>query len=191
MSLQGVLGRQALLVVGQGAPRAVAPGQTHQGVKLISTQGDSAVVEVDGQRHTLRLGATPVSVTRGGDVSNGTQVSLTADARGHFFGTGYIGQRPVRFMVDTGASAVALGQAEADRLRLNYRQGQQVRVRTANGEAVGWQLRLDSVRLGDVTVYGVEAVVLPTAMPVALLGNSFLNRFSMQRDGSRMTLTRR
>lgn len=190
VALQGMLGSKALLMVDGGAPRAVAPGETHQGVKVLSTRGDQAVVLVDGQRVTLRVGESPASVggaaPRGGD-----RIALTADARGHFFAQGSINSKPVQFMVDTGASTIAISQAEADRLGLNYQRGRRVMMNTANGSAPGWLFKLGTVRVGEITAYDVDAVVVPAAMPMVLLGNSFLNRFSMRRDGNLMTLQRR
>ena len=190
VSLQGILGSKALLMVGGGAPRVWAPGETHEGVKLLSAQGEQAVVQVAGQRLTLRVGEAPASVNAAAP-GGGERVALTADARGHFFTQGSINNRPVQFMVDTGASVVAIGQAEADRLGLNYRAGTPVQMRTANGSTQGWALKLASLRLGDVTLYELDAVVTPAPMPAVLLGNSVLNRFSMQREGSQMLLTKR
>ncbi len=190
VSLQGMLGNRALLIVNGGAPRAVAPGDTHQSVKVLSTSGDQAVVSVDGQRLTLRVGESPASV--GGPMrTDGDRLALTADSRGHFVTAGSIDGKPVQFMVDTGATVVALGQGEADRLKLDYRSGRPVRMSTANGVVQGWAFKLRQVRLGDVTVYEVDAVVTPVGMPMVLLGNSFLNRFNMRRDGDVMTLVRR
>ena len=191
VSLQGMLGSKALLIVSGGAPRAVAPGETHQGVKVLSTQGDQALVQVDGRPVTLRVGEAPASVGGRPGATGGDRVVLTGDARGHFVTPGAINNQPVRFLVDTGASVVSLGQAEADRLRLDYRGGQPVTMSTANGLTRGWAFKLDQVRLGDVVVYGVDAVVTPAAMPMVLLGNSFLSRFSMQREGDQMMLVRR
>jgi aspartyl protease family protein len=54
-----------------------------------------------------------------------------------------------------------------------------------------WRTRLASVRVGDVEVFDVEAVVLQQPMPYVLLGNSFLNRFQMRRDNVQLTLERR
>ena len=190
VSLHGVLGRKALLIVDGGAPRVIAPGERHGGVQLVSVEGDQAVVRVDGQQMRLRVGESPVRVA-GTLPTGGDRVALTADSRGHFFTQGSINQRPVRFMVDTGATVVAIGRAEADRLGLKYDAGQRVGLRTAGGEAQGWLLKLASLRVGDVTVYEVDAVVTPSAMPAVLLGNSFLNRFNMQREGDRLMLTRR
>ena len=190
VALQGMLGSKALLIVGGGAPRAVAPGETHQGVKVISTSGDQAVVLVDGRRVTLRVGEAPASVggaaPRGGD-----RIALTADGRGHFIAQGSINNRPVQFMVDTGASVVAIGQGEADRLGLNYKSGRQVMMNTANGAAPGWLFKINTLRVGDVVAYEVDTVVTPAAMPAILLGNSFLNRFNMRRDGDQMMLIKR
>ncbi|MFV0678719.1 retropepsin-like aspartic protease family protein [Ottowia sp.] len=191
VSLQGMLGNKALLIVDGGAPRTVAPGQTHQGVKVLSTSGDQAVVLVGGERLTLRVGETPASVGSHATTSGGNQIALTADSRGHFVTQGSINNRPVRFMVDTGASLVAMSQSEADRLGLDYKKGQRVLMGTANGTSAGWTITIDTLRVGDVTSYNVSAVVTPASMPVVLLGNSFLNRFNMQRTGSQMMLVRR
>lgn len=190
VSLHGVLGSKALLVIDGGAPRTMAPGESRQGVELVSAGGDQAVVRVGGERVTLRVGASPVRVGTAAP-SGSDRVALTADARGHFFTQGSINNRPVQFLVDTGASVVSIGQAEADRLRLDYRAGQVVRLNTANGLTPGWVLKLSQLRVGDITAYNVDAVVVPAPMPAVLLGNSFLSRFSMQREGSQLLLIRR
>ena len=190
VSLQGMLGNRALLIINGGAPRAVAPGDTHQGVKVLSTSGDQAVVLLDDQRVTLRVGESPASV--GGAMrTGGDRVALTADARGHFVTAGSIDGKPVQFMVDTGATVIAIGQGEADRMRLDYKSGRPARMATANGTTQGWMIKLREVRVGDVTVYDVDAVVTPMGMPAVLLGNSFLNRFNMRRDGDQMMLVKR
>ena len=62
---------------------------------------------------------------------------------------------------------------------------------TANGTVRGWKTRLASIRVGDVTLYEVDATVTGASMPYVLLGNSFLNRFQMRRDGDQMVLIRR
>lgn len=189
VALSGVLGGKALLVVGQHAPRAVAVGETHQGVRVLSVSQDQAVVEVQGQRSTLQLGQAPVSVR--GSSSSGQRLVLMADPRGHFVQQGQINGQPMSFMVDTGASTIAIGQAQAQRLGLDYRSGQPVRMNTANGVTQGWRLRLDSVRLGEVQITGLEAVITPQPMPHVLLGNNFLNYFQMTRTPDQMVLEKR
>jgi aspartyl protease family protein len=102
--------------------------------------------------------------------------------------SGAINGRNVRFMVDTGATTVALGAAEADRIGLDYRNGQRARMQTAGGTVTGHVLTLSAVTVGDVTIANVQAVVMPAPMPFVLLGNSFLSRFQMRRDNDVMRL---
>ncbi|MDP2416498.1 MAG: retropepsin-like aspartic protease [Hydrogenophaga sp.] len=191
VALSGVAGSRALLTVDGTAPKFVSTGQTHQGAKLLSVQGETAVVEVDGQRQTLRVGDAPVSVGKPVGEAGAQRIVLTADSQGHFMPPGQINGRAVRFMVDTGATLVILSESDAKRINLKYEQGQKVRVNTANGGAVGYQVKLDSVKVGDAQVYAVPAIVLPQAMPYVLLGNSFLTRFQMQRQNDQLTLERR
>jgi len=191
VALTGVSGSKALVVIDGAAPRFLSAGQTHQGVKLLSLQGEAATVEVDGQRQTLRVGDAPVSVGRGAPAGGSQRIVLTADARGHFLPAGQINGKAVQFIVDTGATSVILSEADARRISLAFDKGQRVSVSTANGAVVGHALRLDSVRIGDVQAYGVQAIVLPQPMPYVLLGNSFLNRFQMQRQNDQLTLEKR
>lgn len=191
VALSGVSGQKALLVVDGSAPKFVSPGQTHQGVRLVSLDGDSAVVEVNGQRQTLQVGGAPVSVGKGRAGGGGNRIVLTADPSGHFLPDGQINGKSVKFMVDTGATTVALGAAEARRINLKYDHGQRIQMSTANGVSNGYLIRLDSVRVGDVVAYDVEAVISPQPMPFVLLGNSFLNRFQMQKTNDQLTLEKR
>lgn len=192
VALAGMLGGKALLVVDGSGPKTVAAGQTHQGVKVISTSGDQAVIEQSGQRQTLRVGDLPVSLGAGvaGGV-RGSRIVLTESSGGHFMAAGQINGRAAQFMVDTGATFVAMSTQDAERLGISYKTGQPVRMATANGDSVGYRIKLNSVRVGDAEVYEVDAVVIPQPMPFILLGNSFLARFQMKRDNSLMTLDKR
>ena len=192
VALQGMLGRSALLIVDGGAPKAVAAGAIHQGVKVISTSGDEAVVEIGGKRHTLRVGEAPASVGgAGGPVARGNRIVLTAGSGGHFTTQGAINGRATQFVVDTGATLVSMGAADAERLGLNYKGGERGYSNTANGVTAAWRIKLGSVRVGDVEVYEVDALVSPQPMPFVLLGNSFLTRFQMKRENDVMRLEKR
>lgn len=191
VSLQGMLGQKALLIVDGGAPHSVAPGETWQGVTLLSTLGDQAVVRIKGRQHTLRMGESPVSVGVSGGAARGNKIVMTAGSGGHFLSQGTINGRAVQFMVDTGASMIGMGVTEAERVGLDYKAGRQVRMQTANGVAPGWLVKLASVRIGDVELYEVDAVVGAQSMPYVLLGNSFLSRFQMHRENEQMVLERR
>ena len=188
--LTGTIGSRAILIVDGAPPKTVAVGETFQGVKLVSLQAELAVVELEGKRLNLRMD-TPVSIGGGGGTGNGSRIVLPADSRGHFMTQGAINGRPVTFMLDTGATSVAMSAADAQRIGLDYSKGQRVQMNTANGVASGYKLRLQSVRVGDVEVYDIDAIVSPQPMPFVLLGNSFINRFSMRRDADQMVLEKR
>lgn len=190
VTLTGSIGSRAILMVDGGAPRTVAPGETVQGVKLIAMQGDQAVVESGGKRLTLRMDS-PVSIGGAARSAGGTRIVLPVDSRGHFMTQGAINGRSVNFMLDTGATSVALSLADAQRIGLDYTKGQPVQINTANGVTGGWRVKLSSVRVGDVEVYDVDAVVSQQPMPFVLLGNSFIGRFSMRRDADQMVLEKR
>ncbi len=191
VALTGVMGDKALLVVDGGTPKSVAAGDTYLGVKVLSLHVNAAVVEVAGIQRTLRMGESPVSVKGRPGAANGGVIVLHAGSHGHFVSTGQINGRTVQFMVDTGASLVSLGVTEAERIGLNYKTGQMVRMNTANGVTQGWRLKLSAVRLGTVDVYEVDAVVSSGDMPYVLLGNSFLARFQMVRTNDQMVLEKR
>jgi aspartyl protease family protein len=139
----------------------------------------------------LRVGEAPGNVGGGGGGLRGNKIVLTAGTGGHFVTQGAINGRSVQFMVDTGATGVGLSIGDAERIGLNYKAGQPIRINTANGQTTGWLVRLGSVRIGDVEVYDVEAAVSPGAMPYILLGNSYLSRFQMRRDNDQLVLERR
>ena len=192
VTLSGMVGSKALLIVDGSAPKIVAAGESFKDVKVISTQGDSAVLMVGGKRINVRVGDAPASVgEQAGSKSSGSKIVLTAGDGGHFLAQGSINGKAVQFMVDTGATTVAMGAAEAKRMGIDYASGRPVRMSTANGQTLGYLLTLNSVRIGDVEVQNVEAIVSQQAMPYVLLGNSFLTRFSMRRDADQMVLERR
>ncbi|MEJ8834953.1 retropepsin-like aspartic protease family protein [Ramlibacter sp. AN1133] len=191
VTLQGMLGNKALLIVDGSAPKSVAPGESHKGVKVVSTLGDQAVVEINGQRHTLRVGDAPASVGGGAGPTRGSKIVLTAGSGGHFLASGAINGRAVQFMVDTGATSVSMGVADAERLGVDYRKGQLARGGTANGTVTAYLVKLNSVRVGEVEVFDVDAAVLPVSAGPILLGNSFLSRFQMTRLNDQLVLERR
>lgn len=190
VSLQGSLGAQAALLVIDGQPQTLRVGDSARGVRLVSMGADGAVVEANGRRQTLVMGAAQVRLGAGGPGA-ARQIVLSADPRGHFITEGQINGHAVQMMVDTGATTVALSQADAERMKLPFRRGQQVLMQTANGVVPAHRILLDSVRVGAVEVRGVEAMVVPAAMSQVLLGNSFLNRFQMKREDSVLTLDQR
>ena len=190
VSMSGSLGDKALLMI-DGAPRTVATGTTVQGVKLVSVTGNDAVVEIKGKRVTVVMGGAQVSLGGQASAGGGSQIVLTAGSGGHFMTAGGINGKAVRFMVDTGATSVAMSITDAEHIGLKYRDGQRMFVGTANGAVPAYKIRLAEVRIGDVVVYDIEAMVVPAQMEFILLGNSFLTRFQMKRENDVMTLEKK
>jgi aspartyl protease family protein len=191
VTLNGQLGNQQALLVIDGQPHAVRLGATVQGVKLLSLSSGQAELLVSGVRRSVVLGAGPVRVDNGASATGGQEVVMTADGSGHFITAGRINGSAVTFMVDTGASVVSIGQADADRLGLAYKDAPSGFANTANGRVPVRSIVLNAVRVGDVELANVEAIVIPSQMQHILLGNSFLTRFQMRRDNDTMRLTLR
>jgi len=190
VSMSGALGNKALLMI-DGTPRTLATGDTVQGVRLVSVTGSEAVVELGGKRVVLSLGGAQVNLGGAASAGGGTQIVLTAQSGGHFFSAGAINGKAVRFLVDTGATNVSMGQSDAARLGLDLSKARRGTSSTANGVIPIQRVQLDSVRVGDVLVYNVEATIVPLAMDHVLLGNSFLTRFQMKRENDTLTLDKR
>lgn len=189
VALIGVIGeRAAVLAVDGGEPKTVKVGQKWNGIAVLSVRKDRATVEIDGRRRVLVQGQHYRSAT---PVSDRQQVTLAADRRGHFVTDGAVNGNPVRFLVDTGATSIALPGRDAVRLGLDYRKGARGMTQTANGPVVVYRVTLDRVRLGGIELQVVEAVVIEQGLDIALLGMSFLNRVEMRREGQTMTLIRR
>jgi aspartyl protease family protein len=186
VALGGSIGERAALLVIDGQPRTVAVGTTVQGVTLLALRGGEAEIEVGGRRERLRLGAAAVAA--GAAAAPGQEIVLTAGPGGHFTTLGSINGRPVSFMVDTGATVIALGTGQADGIGLNWRAAPRIATQTANGPVSAHAVTLDRVRVGEVEVTQVPAIVLPVALPHALLGNSFLQRFQLTRTNDVMRL---
>lgn len=192
VGLSGMMGGKALIIVDGSPPKTVAVGETYKGVRIVSTQGDQAVIEMSGRQHTLRVGDAPANVGAGAaGGAEGNRIVLTAGSGGHFVTLGQINGKSAQMVIDTGATAVSMGVSDAQRLGIDYQSGQMVRMSTANGVVPGWVIKLSSVRVGNVSVHGVDAVVSSGSMPYVLLGNSFLTHFQMNRSNDQMVLEKR
>jgi len=192
VALSGSMGSDKALLLIDGTPQTLAVGASARGVTLRRLGDGEAEVEVGGQRRVLRLGAAPARVGGGAPAAAAaTEIVLPMGPGGHFGGSGAINGRPVQFMVDTGATSVALSQAEANRIGLDWKRGRPAFTSTANGTVPVYAVNLTTVRLGEVEIANVAAVVVPSEMPMVLLGNSFLNRFTMRRDSDVMRLEKK
>jgi aspartyl protease family protein len=191
VSLSGNMGANKALLMIDGSPYTVNVGSTVQGVRLISVNANEAVVEVGGKRANVRLGAGQAHWDAGRNDIDQNRIVMATGAGGHFFSSGTINGKTVEFLVDTGASVISIGQAQADRIGLKYRSSPRTMTNTANGPVATHSVSLATVRIGNVQLYEVQALVVPADMPYVLLGNSFLNRFEMKIDNQTLTLDKR
>jgi aspartyl protease family protein len=174
-------GTRHVLTIGTESP---------EGVKLVSTdtQAEEAVVELKGKRETLRLGMV-VSAFQSAARESAT---LFADTGGSFHAQGSINGAAVTFLVDTGASTIAINSATAKRAGIDFTKGRAGTARTASGYVHIYAIKLDTVKVGEIMLRNVEAGVIDGPQPeTPLLGMSFLNALEMKRDGNKMELTRR
>ena len=188
INVVGLFPSKAVVQIDGGSLQTLSVGQkSREGALLVSADRDGATFDIDGQRLTVGLGHARMKAS-----SATPSAIVTADERGHFVTTGWINGTPVRFAVDTGATYISLPAAEARRLGLDYRKGRKAMMETANGIVPAYRVQLDTVRVGDITVNSVDAVVTDGDSPsIALLGMSFLNRMDIRREGEIMTLTKR
>jgi aspartyl protease family protein len=191
ISLQALFKDKAILTV-DGTRRVLKAGDTSpEGVKLVSTdtQEEQATVEVEGKSEVLKLGV----VISGFTAARRGSVILYPERGGHFFADGLINGVSVRFMVDTGATTIAMSSAAANRIGLDYRKlGRPGAASTASGFVRTYNLKLNTVQIGEITLHNVDAGVIEGNHPTEiLLGMSFLGQLDMKRDSEKMELTHR
>jgi aspartyl protease family protein len=190
LALQALFKDKAIIVI-DGARRVLKAGDTSpEGVKLVETdtRAETATVALDGKTQVLRLGMV-VAASVGGK----GQITLYTGGGAHFFADGYINDQPVRFLVDTGATNIALSGREADHLGIDYkRAGKPSIASTASGVVRTYNVKLAKVQIGEITLHHVDAGVIEGNYPrEPLLGMSFLGQLDMKREGDKLELRQR
>ena len=208
LALSGIVGGQAVLVVDNGPPQLVAVGKsTSGGIRLLSLEGNVAVIEFEGRRQALRLGERVVRQARGdagkagvgaltGEqarkvLARGVEITIESDASGHFLTGGEINGRSVRFLIDTGATLVAIGYSVAQGLGLDMDDRRMGQAHTAGGLVDTWRVTLRSLKIGGLRFDNIDAVVMQADMPLVLLGMNVLEQMEMRRDGKLMRLKKK
>ena len=177
----------AILII-DGTQRLLREGKrSPEGVLLISADTKQAVLEIDGKRKNITLSRSIGSQFARPDK---TQLRLASGAGGHYQTKGLINGMPVEFMVDTGATHIAMNHFVAERLGIDYRAGTPIDVSTANGIAKAFLISLPSVAVGNIVLHQVSAAVSTTDSPsIVLLGNSYLGKVDLKIDQGVMILS--
>ena len=190
IELQGLFTGKAVIKV-DGKRHVLSVGETSpEGIELIAVDAEKAVLKVDGKTSDYRLGSTVgLSYAKPEDIEE----KFFADDRGMYLAVGSINGHPVRFLVDTGATVVAMNKSQAKSLGIRYRiDGEPASVSTASGYAKAYRVKLKSVSLGKIRQTNVEAMVIDGKHPgPILLGMSFLDKLKVEKAGNVLLLKQR
>lgn len=120
-------------------------------------------------------------------VASHSEFALSADREGHYRIQGKINEYPVEFLVDTGATLVAIPQTIAKKLHVNGRYP--ITISTANGDVTGSLTRLEQLSFGEFELKDIKAVIIPGSDDeTVLLGMNVLSQFSMVQEDKRLIL---
>ena len=183
---------KAMLTVGDKRHLLKVGESTPDGIKLLrtDTENEVAYVRIGDKEERLRLGAVLASNFTEPDKA---KVVLYKNTYGHFETDGQINGHTVRFLVDTGATSIALNSKTAERIGLRYKSlGTAGYSSTAAGVVRAWYLKLNTVKVRDIVMRNVDAGVIEGNYPTeVLLGMSFLGKLDMKQDEKTLQLQKR
>ncbi len=183
----GLFAGKAILLVDDQRYTLKAGESTPEGILLVAADSDKAVIEIEGERRQLKLGS---QISSHYPEAEKKVVRLYPDNLGMYRGDALINGYSVPFLVDTGATTIAMNSVEAKKLGIDYRRvGTPGLGETASGRVQVYWVKLDTVSVGEIRQYNVDAVVIEGEQPsVVLLGQSFLNQLHMKREGTLLRL---
>jgi aspartyl protease family protein len=170
-----------------GERLVIKAGQEKQGITLIRADSEQCVIEINGARQTLLLGASLASSYAPAQTK---EVRLQQDFSGHYYTDVMLNGRRVRMLVDTGATNVALSGNTARKLGIAYAKGQRRRSATAGGIVNSFLVHVNEIKLEGITRYNVPVSVIEGSHPdVPLLGMSFLGQLKIQQDNGELVIS--
>ena len=188
IAVLGLLADRAVVKI-DGETHILKLGEYHEDIRLVAVSSQEARLSIGGKERVFGLGQDYSAIQKSS--TSQSSVEISANASNQFITNGMINGNVVEFLVDTGANMVSMNRRDAQRLGIDYRRlGKEGMSSTANGTVKNWQILLNKVKVGAITVTSVQASVRDTEdnIPV-LLGMSFLGRVNMTHEGSRLKLT--
>lgn len=185
--LQALFNNKAMVSI-NGKSIMLVKDKPVQGYRLISSDSYEAVIVYNGQSRRYTIDGNPVQSQY---PAGKQQASITVwpDKRGLYVTTGSINGMNAEFLIDTGASVVAMNESHARAFNISTEKAYKINVETASGSLVGRQVKLLTVQVGNIVVKDVDAVIMPGAFPrKILLGNAFLKNIEMKRTGQAILL---
>lgn len=190
VNIVGLFNDKAVVIINGGKPKTLSIGQTSDGVKLLSANSTIATLLIEGK--TKQLGMGQAASVGGSATTANASVTLYANAEGHFISDCQINGATLKFLLDTGATSVALNSGDAKFANIDYKSGTPVQVSTANGVVNAYHVTIANLKIGSITLSQVEANVVEGGSPsIVLLGMSALNRLDMKRQDIALTLTKK
>lgn len=190
VNIVGLFSNKAVLIINGDKPKTLSVGQTSNGVKLLAADSQAATLQIEG--NTKRLGMGQAASMAG--KSSGTIASavLYANSQGHYVSDCQINGASLKFLLDTGATTVALNSGDAKFANIDYKRGEPMQMSTANGVVTAYRVTIATLKIGGLTLNQVEASVLEGGSPpLVLMGMSALSRVDMKREDIALTLTKK
>lgn len=188
IEVAGILGAKVVLLINKQQRIQTAGDVTPEGVKVIDVDDDGATLEVDGQRDYYALGSSRISTVY--TKPEVVEERIYKDETGMYRTSGFINGLPVQFLVDTGATSVAMNDGEARRLGIDYiADGEPAYVQTASGVAAAHRVKLKTIAVGKIKLSNIDAMVIEgDSLSEVLLGMSFLGRLQVKHENQVMSL---
>ena len=191
LNVVGLFSNKAVVAINGASPQTLSAGQTKNGVKLIEATSESATFMVEGKRQVLKMGQA-ASITGATGANINEPVNLYANSQGHFLGNLTINGASLKYVVDTGATSVAMNSGDAKFAKIDYEKGEKGAASTASGTVAVYRVNINTLKIGSIILNNVEAAVIEGGYPQqVLLGMTALNRMDMKRDNAVMTLTKK
>ncbi|VAW82265.1 hypothetical protein MNBD_GAMMA12-1067 [hydrothermal vent metagenome] len=184
----GLFSGKAVVIINNKQFLLRANGKMINGVQLLSSNSERAVLLIDGQREVLTADTAAGSI--GQAVKQTKKVQIWANQQGMYLVQGRINGAAASFMVDTGATYVVMSSVEAQRLNINYKQfGRLSRAATASGIVATYNLEIDKLTIGSIYLRHVKVAIIEGKHPQRiLLGMSYLSRIRMESKGRSLML---